>query len=305
MKYRLYKLCFSTGVHFGKNSLEHTQPTFAADTLFSALCQEALHWNPDKLAAFLTCVKQNELLFSDALPYQNEMMFLPKPMLRIESKADDSGKKKEYKRLKYIPVALFDTYLSGSFPIERAGEWSSFGKTEMKVSASIRGEEETKPYRVAVYHFNPKCGLYILAGFANDAANMLFEELMERLSYSGIGGKRSSGLGKFAFLTAKMPEELERRLHCDCGTYMTLSCSLPLESEMEAVLEDASYLLEKRSGFVASAAYAPEQQKKRDIYVFAAGACFKKRFAGDVYDVSDGGAHPVYRYAKPVFLGVE
>ena len=27
-------------------------------------------------------------------------------------------------------------------------------------------------------------------------------------------------------------------------------------------------------------------------------------FAGDIYDVSEGGKHPVYRYAKPIFMGV-
>ena len=47
-----------------------------------------------------------------------------------------------------------------------------------------------------------------------------------------------------------------------------------------------------------------EQQKKKDLYVFRAGSCFVHPFAGDIYDVSDGGSHPVYRYARAMFLGV-
>ena len=40
------------------------------------------------------------------------------------------------------------------------------------------------------------------------------------------------------------------------------------------------------------------------MYVFAAGSCFKNEFEGDIYDVTNGGSHPVYRYAKPLFMGV-
>lgn len=28
------------------------------------------------------------------------------------------------------------------------------------------------------------------------------------------------------------------------------------------------------------------------------------RTGGDIYDVTNGGSHPVYRYAKPLFMGV-
>ena len=72
----------------------------------------------------------------------------------------------------------------------------------------------------------------------------------------------------------------------------------------EAALEQAHYLLVKRSGFVASETYAKEQLRKRDLYVMQAGSCFRTRFEGDVYDVSDGGSHPVYRYAKPLLMEV-
>lgn len=139
MEYRVYKLSFMTGVHFGKNSLDNTQPTFAADTLFSALCQEAIHMENEKFNSLLAYAKQEELLLSDAFPYQKDMLFLPKPMLHLETDNEDSSKKKLYKRLKYIPLSLLDSYLSGSFPIECVEKWNDFGRMEMKVSASVRG----------------------------------------------------------------------------------------------------------------------------------------------------------------------
>ena len=42
MVYQLYKLEFLNNVHFGKNSLNDAEISFSADTLFSALCIEAL-----------------------------------------------------------------------------------------------------------------------------------------------------------------------------------------------------------------------------------------------------------------------
>lgn len=42
MNYRLYQMEFLNGIHFGIQALDDTQIMLPADTLFSALCQEAL-----------------------------------------------------------------------------------------------------------------------------------------------------------------------------------------------------------------------------------------------------------------------
>lgn len=132
----------------------------------------------------------------------------------------------------------------------------------------------------------------------------LLEELLESLSYTGIGGKKFSGLGKFSCIPKKVPEEFLKQLEKRTGRYMLLSPALPREEELDEVLEGASYQLEKRSGFVASPEYASEWRRKKDLYVFQAGSCFEKKFEGDIYDVSDGGNHAVYRYAKPLFMRI-
>ena len=99
-------------------------------------------------------------------------------------------------------------------------------------------------------------------------------------------------------------EKMYMDLQKKSDRYMLLSVALPADEELENAMENASYLLEKRSGFVASSDYAEEWRKKKDLYVFTAGSCFVNCFAGDIYDVSEGGKHPVYRYAKPIFMGV-
>ena len=128
---------------------------------------------------------------------------------------------------------------------------------------------------------------------------------MESLSYTGIGGKRSAGKGKFEFRYAKGTDMLTSLLCQKTGRYMLLSTALPTDAELESVLAGASYLLQKRSGFVYSEDFADMSVKKDDLYTMQAGSCFDKTFKGGIYDVSGGrGTHAVYRYAKPLFMEV-
>ena len=42
MKYSVYRFHFTAGVHFGNGTLWDSETALPADTLFSALCQEAV-----------------------------------------------------------------------------------------------------------------------------------------------------------------------------------------------------------------------------------------------------------------------
>lgn len=304
MNYKIYKMIFIQGVHFGDHSLEKSEITFQADTLFSALCIEAL--KIDKLDELLESVKEDHLVFSDAFPYMGQEFFIPKPMKKIEQvvQSEDVTTRKKFKKLEYIQVSLLDQYLKGQYPINKGSDIKKLGVHALKTSASIRGNEEAVPYRVGIYRFKEENGLYIVVGYDSQEILDLFDELFEMLSLSGIGGKKNSGLGHFDLEIAELPKELNKRLNTK-GEVMTLSVSLPTDKELEDVLDDSRYLLVKRSGFVDSYTYSKEQRRKKDIYLFKSGSCFNKTYQGDIYNVSSGGSHPVYKYAKPLFMGVE
>ena len=307
MKYKLYRLTFQSAVHFGKHNLEDGEYSCCADTLFSALCQEALKISSDTLQDFYCYAKNGTLLLSDLFPYMGSTYYIPKPMKRIETAENggDSVLKKAYKKLKYIPMDMLDIYLQGKYDVLHTATLEGLGQFEMKPAASIRGESEPEPYRIGTYAYQPGNGLYFIAGYQDESALELSETLLEHLSFSGIGGKRASGFGRFQFSSEKLPDSFCKRLETNGTRYMSLSVSLPTDKELEPVLQNAEYLLCKRSGFVASEQYAPEQMRKRDFYVFQSGSCFLKRFDGDIYDVSGRGfGHPVYRYAKPMLLEV-
>ena len=157
------------------------------------------------------------------------------------------------------------------------------------------GERDWKSHRPCAGRRRRICGLYIIAGFESSHEEDLFYDLLDALSYSGIGGKRRSGFGRFEIESIKDVSLSEQGEH-----YMTLSVSLPEENEME-VLRDASYQVIKRGGFVGSEDYSDEYRKKKDLFMVTAGSCFHEMYSGNIYDVSNGGKHAVYRYGKPIF----
>ena len=166
MDYTLYCLEFMNGVHFGKGNLDRTEITFHADTLFSALFQEALKLG--KQERFLRSVSDGRIVLSDAFPYIGRTYYVPKPMIPVqiqeEKKQGDSRQKKLFKNLKYIPVNTISDFVNGTFPEEHMEDMKYLGIQKMKVSVGIRGKEEPEPYQVSIWYFNEETGLYILAG---------------------------------------------------------------------------------------------------------------------------------------------
>lgn len=302
MRYKVYQLFFPGGVHLGDTSLDESLVTFSADTLFSALFQEALKQGED-CAAWLydTAVKGN-LLLSDAFPYIGDRFYLPKPMIRPEVIDDqgDSNQKKAFKNLKYIPMDLMEDYLRGELKAKKENSLlKQLSKRSLKTSAKISDGENTEPYHVGTLTYTAGNGLYIITATNAEEDEGKLYDLLDMLSFAGIGGKRMSGLGRFVISKEKKvdPSFFEKE-----GKWaMALNICLPAEDELDMAMEGARYQVRKRGGFVASETYAAQQRKKKDLYMFTAGSCFRHRFKGEIFDVSDGGNHPVYRFGKPMF----
>ena len=277
MNYTLYCLEFINGVHFGRGNLDSSEITFHADTLFSALFQEALKMK--KQDRFLKQVSDGKIIFSDAFPYIGKNYYIPKPMIAVQTE-DESKQGEHMEDMKYL------------------------GLYDMKVSVGIHGMEEPEPFRVNTWNFNTGTGLYVLSGYENESDRELLDELFEGLQYTGIGGKKSSGLGRFIYKVCKVPEDMMGYLKKKSEKNILLSTALPEDEELEQVIKDSSYLLIKRSGFVDSSEYALQQMRKRDLYVFSSGSCFAHTFRGRIIEERNGGKHPVFRYAKAFFMGV-
>lgn len=148
MEYNIYKLRFKTAVHLGENNLSKSSNVIFADTLFSALCTEAIKEGTEYLDEFVKTVKENQLQFSDCMPYIGDKYYIPKPVKKIDNGENgDSSIKKQYKKLKYIPIDQFDEYLNGKLdPSDTNKNYSdNIGNYEMKTSSAVRGLDETLP----------------------------------------------------------------------------------------------------------------------------------------------------------------
>jgi len=311
MGYSLYRLEFTTGLHVGTDrggsSLGDGRMTIHSDTFFSALCCERTKFGDiNRLYDFFS---SGALVISDTLPYKGEEYFLPKPVLHTRnSKGEGNHKlKKTLRSIEFIPLSVFDKYLKGYSDEELEVECLNqyFGGLVTDTKVSIKHHPEPMPYHVAYWRFPEDTGLYIIVRFENQSALSYFEETLFHLGLSGVGGKQSSGLGKFNFKKVSLPEKLYELLEDrDADYQMLLGTALPEEKELEEALSGGWYTLIRRGGFVRSEIYSEIQLKKRTIYMLSPGSCLRKRFNGSIFDISDGGNHPVWRYGMTLFAGV-
>ncbi len=308
MKAAIFKLNFKTGIHIGEGALDTCASTIMSDTLFSALCIEALKLG--KFDCFVNYVKSDKLVISNAFPFDDNGLYLPKPIKRIEGKKEqDPADRKKYKKLQWIPVSNFKEYLQGNLEINNFYN-RNFGELNLITHAKVaRDQKDTEPYHVATFVFKYRCGLYVLVGYEDEESLSLTKELIYSLGISGIGGKKSSGLGKFSVFEQALTEadfpmldSLNLRSNKNHNSsLMLLNMALPRNDELENSLTNASFLVVKRSGFITAEDNRAEL-KKQTLFAFSAGSCFEQPFEGDIYDVSNGYGHKVYRYLKPFFV---
>ncbi|MBR1629844.1 MAG: type III-A CRISPR-associated RAMP protein Csm4 [Lachnospiraceae bacterium] len=306
MEYCIYRLEFPYGVHFGDGNLSGSKHTFGADTFFSALCIEAKRRGEEALRQFVQMAVDGEILFSDSFPFMGESYYLPKPYIRLQREGfqKDHLLSKQFKNVDYIHLEYFSDYLEGEYPPKCLLELDGLGNSYVREVVSIRGVAEPLPFRIGIYCFSKGNGLYLIVGYTHTSIRDFFEELLEALSFTGMGGKRAEGLGRFVCYRKELPKKLKDRLSGKYNCSMLLSAGLPVEDELEMVLEDATYMLSRRGGFIQSEYFDTQQKRKKDVYLLDTGSCVKTKFQGQIIDVRSGGTHPVFRYANPIFLGV-
>ncbi|WP_010496923.1 type III-A CRISPR-associated RAMP protein Csm4 [Ligilactobacillus acidipiscis] len=294
MGLQMYILKFDNA-HFGTGTLSSSDFSFSASRLFSALYLEAIKLNHQN--DFLELANQGDFVLSDAFPYTDKTLFLPKPIGYPDYSAHEQKislemrrKAKASKKLQYIPWNLMDEYVSGKSVIKNIADMQKDMYTVQYVTK--KGKD---PYEVAVTSFN--CQLYIIA-----PQDKLLDQLMDSLQYSGLGGERSSGYGQFTLRSSSFPNEFVQKLQFNDGVLsMALATSLPKADELKRSMDGARYLLKKDSGFAYSE-MSKELLRKQDLYKFAVGSTFKKQYRGEIVDVRpDNFPHPVWNYSKGLF----
>ena len=324
MVYLLYKLKFPNGIHVGANSsLELTSTTVSSDVFYSAFYTEYIRIFGENDRELFQLTENDEFKISDLLPFKEmkteTVFYVPKPFVNdIERKqsSDENEQvvdRKKVKKLSYIPASRLNEY----FEFLKTGKNfpeidDDFGEKELHTKNKVsRIGEDTELYNVEVFRFNEKSGLYFIVQLPKEWQEK-FENVLESLSLTGIGGKKSAGYGQFIReLKTENYKADDIFLHTNLkkistsGKYLLLSSYLPQKDEIEKIKnKENGYQLIKRSGFVNSPKYSENPQKRKQVYMISSGAVLNFKPAGRLADLKLHGNHSIYRMGKPIVIGV-
>ena len=331
MSYLLYKLRFPSGIHIGTafgNTLEETMISVYSDTFYSALFNEYMKiYNNDELYKIS---EAGDFLVSDLLPFKEKEdrttdFYLPKPFINIERKViktETTVDRKKVKAINFIPADKLNEYFSF---LEKGTKFpeidDNFGKRQLytKNKVSLNGED-TKLYNIEVFKFNKNSGLYFIVKLPEDDKwQEIFENILESLSLTGIGGKKNSGFGQFISedpmffdgtdfdaIESESDAFINRALFTKSKKFLLLSSYSPKIEEIKKIKEsDNCYQLIKRSGFVNSSSYSEQAEKRKQVYMLSSGSVLNFKPEGKILDLSLHGNHSIYRMGKPIVLGVK
>lgn len=341
--YEVILLHFRTPVHFGDaaegGGLGDVTTFCRADTFFSALCNEAAKMDKALLKKLTDKVTGGMILFSDLMPWfhaeaslpegdknggERYDLYVPRPLLTLSAEKEErplsfsetkqfSTLRKELKKRAYIRASQMKDYLidmkTGKQTVDCEPEFGSF-----VLDTHFNGRSKT-PYETGSFYFPKNAGLYLILSVEEETDLEWMESLIRFVGLNGIGGRRSSGSGKFDFEDDPLllsedemygPDDAALFKMLENGKapwHMTLSSLLPAPDEIPAAREGNGKLV-KRSGFAYSAE-AGKLRKENSVYMMAAGSCFKQRISGMVADVNSGTfPHPVYRLGKGLYVGL-
>lgn len=332
MMYKIFRLHFLAPVHFGTaeqgGKLEQTELSYPSDTLFSALCHElACHGMQQELKEFIEQNKQENIVFSDLLPYretaEDVQLYLPKPILLIEREEQPSTAisldeirkqataRKKLKKLTHLRASHMTEYLSAMRQGRPFSSDADFGTSGLSTRVNQRGEDPL-PYAVGSFFFRQDAGMYLVVRTETEEQWTMIADLLTSLGLSGIGGKRSSGYGTFEL--AYGAEDIASMRGADAAALlamlsdeqahwqMCLSSLLP-DVDMLSEVCGAQYRLRQRGGFLTPEAGAP-MQKKDSICMLESGSCFPKRLHGRMASLGSYHGHDVLRSGISLFAGV-
>lgn len=331
MKYLLYTLSFLTPVHFGMTSLggglEKAEMTIPSDTFFSALAAGlGVAGEADDLERLLSRAAAGEILFSSLLPWhefgEDMAYYVPRPvrMPSARHQAESYRKtcvqatqRKKLKKMNYLRAGrLHDSLAAMEKGAPLASEEPEFGRPYLVERVNCRGEEPL-PYYVGAFSFARGAGLYLLVGLVHEEDAIWLEELLAWLGMQGIGGKRTSGYGKFELFddALELGEDSFYPGGDDVALYtmlrddkaplqLALSSLLPEKQDIPQV-KAGGYRLRRAGGFFS---FAQQAAKKRGVTLLEAGSCLKERIRGRVAELDTLDGHAVYRYGLGLYAGV-
>lgn len=345
MQYCIVKLNFKTPVRFGIKSLDDTSIICHSDTLFSAIFIEAMKiYGADKAELIKDKLQSGDIKISSMMPYfydsdeEESWLYVPKPIISLESvkntQENTVSLKKKVKKLKFLRISYLEEYINAlkNQDVEMISSYINYVALE-KTSQNVNlQQEKNQIYSITSNVFQNrlledneniksnsgivgKSGLYFVMAYNDDGILKILKTVLNSLQYTGIGGKKSIGYGKFDFEITNEGEKLSYDEEELLGRIknienydkkMLISLLSPSVKEIEELdIDKISYSLLKRGGFVDSFTYSENLVKKKYVFMFEEGSVMNKNINGEIKDLKRYGNHSIYRNGIAMYVGVE
>jgi CRISPR-associated protein Csm4 len=324
-EYSIFRLNFTTPVRFGNgkgaSGLDTRKISLSSDSLFSAVFSEYISFFGEEASnKLVSSFGKGETAISSLLPWKitekGFSYYIPKPIFPSLKKVGEDNVKKQLKKIKFISMSNISRYIdfiNGKTGLGNEKDWDlEIGAELLTDRVNLKGDKP-EPYRVASYRFVDGAGLYFIIRYTDKNMFDSFKKVVKLLGISGIGGKVSSGMGKYTLEICNMDGEGEEKLLYDmlenekANVQMLMGAYHPKEEEIENLKQDGyTYILENRDGFCTSPHFSSANGalKRKSCTMVAEGSCFAKRLEGEILDLSYGDFHKVYRLGKTLFVGV-
>lgn len=265
------------------------------------------------------------------------IQYLPRPFKFPKNYPtdDDLAFTKTFKKLNYLPLSVWQRWYqgegftqadrneliaktkgssAGSLTESGTFEYSkAFQSQKLPKVAIDRTTRATNFYHTGVVSYRSELvngeiesqsGLYFLVEFPTEDTKFdrTFFAVLDFLGSEGIGGERSSGAGQFKAKPSDLDDTWKAVTQFADGTQYSLLSLLWQSQITPAMLNEASYELQQRGGWITSVA-SGGQRRRRTVQMFTEGSVFSERPKGMLADVTPRNAkgektftqHDVYR----------
>jgi len=321
MSLKIARLDFNTPVHFGGVGigLESTEEIVHSDTLFSALCHSwvNLYGKADLDDLLISFEQKPPFLISSCFIYNSDTYFLPRPHTPppgFESVDVRESHGKDVKRLNYLPREIFGLWARRekiNYETIKEDYGSSYRFFLVPRVAIDRTNSNSQIYYCGTIKFQEGCGLFCLIKFNDRSYIQKVKMSFSLLGELGLGGERSSGLGKFKFVWVDADDEWNRLLSFKGDGYLCISLLHPENPDtIEDLMNGASYTLLERRGWFLSP-FSTKQYKRKTVTMLAEGSVFTKSITGHLVPVTpeiwikEGNPHLIYRYGYAFVIPVK
>lgn len=325
--FQIYKLHFTTPVHFGDNSEDYgiSLPTLQSDAIYAALMA--------CLAKIGQPIPDNgDLGFTNSslFPYYEgengrAVYFLPKPLRQKLPKVSDLSKAKSIKKVTWIDIDYFKRVVKGENLFDNEKDITNIqgiyltsatidkdfisSQISPRVTINSRiGKEDAQPYYMDRVSFKDNSGLYFIA--KGDCS--LLEKALHILQYEGIGTDRNVGNGFFEWSKDSLRMENPKSEYV-----MSLSLFIPSNKEELSSItndENVAYDFIRRGGWITT--YPHNTLRKDFIYAFTPGSVFKYEadqtiVLGDIKELTPTLPkemeinHKIWRTGRALFLPIK